>query len=143
MFTAISTVLITFSVNLLTDGFDILIIGDPSFMPCGTNPLNAEITYNPFIKQDSSYNSKVSIFSSFIDLFNKSSSMFKYFPSYFQSSSSNLFRNQSVLEINNVTLIEIISYNQYLILEHHNNSLNNLLNDLYIIIMEYKQNNSV
>jgi hypothetical protein len=143
LFTAITNIFILFICDLFVNELNLQTIKDFLFMLYGTNTLNVESTQDISIKEYYSYNNKVSIFSTFIDLFNKSSSTFKYFPSHFQSSPPYLFINQSDLIVSNITLIDTISYNQYLILEQYNSSLNNLLNDICNILLEYSQGSSI
>jgi len=87
-----------------------------------------------YIKQDLN-NNKFYIFNTFIDLFDKNHSTFKYFPSYFQNLNwlGELKYNNNN---NNINVIENVKYNQCFIREYYNNSYNNLLNDLYKIIMD-------
>jgi hypothetical protein len=131
----INMILILFCLNLLINNLR-LSGEDYLFIVLEKNIMSNEVI--SYIQQDLSYNKNVSVFNSFIDLFNKNSSRFKFFPSYFQSSPPNLFINQNNI-INNTTLLKSIGYNQYFILEHLNYSLNNLLHDLCKILLEYKQ----
>jgi hypothetical protein len=118
-------------------------------------PINFENTNFLYIKQDSG-NKGSSIFNSFIDLFNKDYSKCRYFPSYFQTFTNhtdsiliNKFVtlpciNETRMDLRNLVIAkEVVSYNQYLILEGQNNHLNALLNDLCNILLEYKQRNSL
>lgn len=118
-------------------------------------PINFENTNYLYIKQDSGNNGSF-IFNSFVDLFNKDHSKYRYFPSYFQTFTNHthsILTNKSVIlpcinetrmDLRNLVIAkEVVSYNQYLILEDQNNHLNVLLNDLCNILLEYKQRNSI
>jgi hypothetical protein len=107
------------------------------------------------MKRDLSNNS-ISLFDSFIDLFKKTPSVPRYFPSYFQpfaNLNNNILTNKTIsllcineieVDVPNLVIVkEVISYNQYLILEHHNNHLNAILKDLCKILLEYRQSNSL
>jgi hypothetical protein len=155
LFTAISMVLISFCSDILInslgkyDGENSLLKQDnicliaPETIPC------------PSMERDLDKNG-ISIFDAFIDLFNKNRPGYKYFPSYFQSFTNydgNILTNKPIIllsidettrDLPNLAIAkEVISYNQYLILEQHNNHLNALLNDLCKILLEYRQSNSL
>jgi hypothetical protein len=148
LFTAISMVLISFCSDILInslgkyDGENSLLKQDnicliaPETIPC------------PSMERDLDKNG-ISIFDTFIDLFNKNRPGYKYFPSYFQSFTNydgNILTSidETTGDLPNLAIAkEVISYNQYLILEHHNNHLNALLNDLCKILLEYRQSNSL
>jgi hypothetical protein len=156
LFTAISMVLISFCSDILINSFsqgdgensllkeeNICLIA-PETIPCLS------------MKRDLGKNG-LSIFDTFIDLFNKNHPGYRYFPSYFQPFTTN--HTDSILSNKPITLLcinetegnlrnlaiakEVISYNEYLLLEHHNNHLNAILNDLCKILLEYRQSNSL
>ena len=119
---------------------------------CAISP---EVTSCFSIKRASS-NNDLSIFDSFIDLFNKNPSGYRYFPSYFQTlvnpnSNFLIIKPITLLSTNETTVNpeylsitkEVISYNQYLLLEQHNNHLNAILNDLCKILLEYRESNNI
>lgn len=143
LFTAISTVLIFFGFDLLLGNFNPPIEEDLMFITYNKNLINNEAAYYS-VKQKISYSDKVSIFNPFVDLFHKSCSTYRYFPSHFQVVT--LIDCKDDILVNNTTSCitkEFMTYNQYLIHEYHNNLLNDLLNDLCKILLEYKQNSSV
>ena len=150
LFTAISMILISFCFDTLVGTFSQLGEKDYLLRESLICPIIPEINSCFPMKRDLS-NNDICIFDSFIDLFNKS-----YFPSYFQTFTSyngNIVTNKVItsvctdetrVDLQNLAIAkEIISYNQYLILEHHNNHLNDLLNDLCKILLEYKESNSL
>jgi hypothetical protein len=155
LFTAISMILISFCFDTLLDSFSQLQGEDSLLREGNICSMSPEVTSCLSIKRDSSKNG-LNIFNSFIDLFNKSHSSYRYFPSYFQIFMNN---NSFILSNKAITLLsidenkvdpqnlviakEVISYNQYLVLEHYNKSLNDLLNDLCKIVLEYRQSNSL
>ena len=143
VFTAISTILIFFGFNLLFDNFNLIIEEDLIFISSNNNQINNEITYL-FIESGLNNSNKTSIFNPFIDLFNKSCSTYRYFPSHFQALMLIKYKGDILID-NSTSYIgkEVMTYNQYLIQEYHNNLLNDLLNDLCKILLEYKQNTSV
>jgi len=138
LFTTISTILISFCFDTLFNSFGqsdkdsfLLKTGD-------TYTLTSEAISCFSVKQDLNNNK----FNFFIDLFQKNPSVYKYFPSYFQTFVHN--KNDIIVnEISSFIIKEVVSYNQYLILEYHNNKLNDLLDDLCKILLEYKESNSL
>lgn len=141
LFTAISTVLIFFGFDLIFGNFNLFREEDFLLIAHNNNQIGEGFTCLS-MKEELKYN-KVSIFNPFIDLFNKSHSTYRYFPSHFQVLALEGYDN---ISINNNTsfydlliIKEAISYNKYLILEQHNNYLSDVLNDLYKIILNYKQ----
>lgn len=80
------------------------------------------------------------IFAPFIDLFDKSNSSVKYFPSYFTSVQFNLPVNSYNLPVDDSNIVKTISYKQYFILEYYFNKWTSLLNDLNDIVLEYSNN---
>lgn len=88
-----------------------------------------------------------SIFNIFIDLFQKSGSKYKYFPSYFISTQFDLssisLKDHSNLFTNNINIIQTITHNQYFMLEYHNEHLNKLLNDLQNIVVDYIETTTI
>lgn len=153
LFTALSTVLISFSFDLLINGVypiekDLL---STFFNDSLVDNKAVTIIFN---KHSSDYDNKTFIFNPFIDLFHKTHSTYRYFPSYFQITKGykdykvinktleSLHLNETMVDLQNSKIArEIIDYNQYLILEYENNRLNNLLLDICRIIIEYEQNN--
>jgi hypothetical protein len=147
LFTAISTILIFFGLDLIIDNFNLLIEEDFLLIKCNNDQINNEMVYS-HMKQETGYNRKTSIFDPVIDLFSKSNSTYRYSPSYFQVFDLGKYKNSILLENNKlgchlVPIKEALTYNQYLILECHNEYLNDVLNDLYRIILDYKQDNSL
>lgn len=143
LFTLISTVLIFYGFDLLFGNFNMPIEEDFIFITSNKNQINNEAAYF-LVEQKISYNAKVSIFNPFIDLFHKSCSTYRYFPSHFQVVM--LIDYKDDMLVNNTTPYitrEFMTYNQYLIHEYHNNLLNDLLNDLCKILLEYKQNSRI
>jgi hypothetical protein len=138
LFTTINTILISLCLNLLSE--NIYLLKEVDFL------LNEY--ENPLLKNRtiscSVFNHKASIFNPFIDLFHKSHSTYKYFPSHFQvlvGYKNDLLINKNVYQIPETTSYiarEVLCYNKYLILEHHNFTLNTLINDLYEIVSDYK-----
>lgn len=155
LFTALTTVLITLSFDLLFDNFN-LIEKDIFLIAFRDNQINDKVASLISVKQDLSHNDKISIFNPFIDLFDKTHSTHKHFPSYFQIAVSNKDYimvnntivsssiNKVMVDTQNSNIIEkLINYNQYLILEQHSSCLNDLLLDICKLILEYKQYNNI
>lgn len=155
LFTALSTILISFSFDLLVNGFYPV---EKDFLSTFYNDslVNNKAVTIIFSKHGPYYEDKIFIFNPFIDLFHKTHSTYRYFPSYFQITrgykdykminktlaSSHL--NETIIDLQNSNMTrEIIDYNQYLTLENENSRLNNLLLDICRIIIEYEQNNSL
>jgi len=155
LFTAINMVLIFFCFDILINNLNQYDEENSLLKEENICLIAPEITSCLYMKRDLS-NNGLSIFDTFIDLFNKNSSRLRYFPSYFQTFtnySGNILINKPITllcisqtegDLRNFTIAkEVISYNQYLLLEHHNNHLNAILNDLYKILLEYRQSNSL
>jgi hypothetical protein len=152
LFIVVSTVLLIISLDLIIEDpglltrDDLPIISFDLFATCS----NAE--QNQIISNYSSAQS--CIFSPFIDLFHKSNSVYKYFPSYFVNGQPTLLVTPnsfseittSALKVNNLAIDEgglmaINNYNQYFLLEYRNNKYYILIYDLYNIVSEYIQAN--
>jgi hypothetical protein len=157
LFTAISVILISFCFDTFIGSFSQSFGEDYLLKKDNICPINSEVTSCVSIKRDIDTDKNgLSIFNSFIDLFNKNHSRHRYFPSLIQTSAnlnSNILSNKAITLLNTDEIIEnpqnlaiakeVISYNQYLILEHHNNHLNALLNDLCKILLEYTESNNI
>jgi hypothetical protein len=100
---------------------------------------NSNISDNNFIINTKE---KPNIFTTFIGLFNKSNTAYKYFPSYFINSKFNFPISEKDFILSDSNLGNITNYKQYFILEYHNNSYYCLVNDLYDIVSEYIKNSS-
>lgn len=142
LFTALSTILISFSFDLLIGNFNLLIEEDILLMTSDKNKMNTEIIYL-YMKQEllnNNYNNKVFIFNYFMDLFNKSHSTYRYFPSYFLNFNPNYINIDHNLDY----LREEATKNyEIFILKYKNNSLNSILNDLHVIVKDYINNNKI
>ena len=149
LFTAINTVLISFYFDIFVNNLIQWDVEDPLLIVNEVAP--------GFSIQGDLNTNRISIFNYFMNLFNKSHSKYRYFPSYFQVYvghtdyilinkviTHSYIGEDIVINIwNSVITKEVMSYNQYLILEHYNNNnLNVLLSDICKILLEYKQNNS-
>lgn len=141
IFTAISTILISFCSDTLFNSFSQL-DKDGFLLKTGdTYTLTREAVSCFSIKQDLN-NNKLSVFNFFIDLFQKNPSVYKYFPSYFQTFVH--YKNDAIVNDTSSFIVrEVVSYNQYLMLEYHNDKLNDLLKDLCKILLEYKGSNNL
>ena len=147
LFIAISTVIISLIIDTIINSFNLL--GEINFLSneYENHLINNKTTSCLVIKQEV-IKYRVSIFNPFIDLFHKSHSSYKYFPSYFQTFALIDYRN-NIMTSKNIPcsdfliIKEIISYNKYLILESQNNDLNVLFNDLCRLLLEYKQINCI
>ena len=152
LFIIVSTVLLITSLDLIINDpglltrDDLPIISFDLFATCSNTEQNQTII---------NYSGAQScIFSPFIDLFHKSNSVYKYFPSYFVNSQPTLLVTAnnfseittSALKVNNLVIDEAGSmginyYNQYFMLEYRNNKYYILIYDLYNIVSEYIQAN--
>jgi hypothetical protein len=147
LFTIITTILFSFVFDLILGNFNLL-IEDSLLTTCNNNQINNKLTYLS-VEQGTNHHDQMSVFNLFIDLFNKSYSKYKYFPSHFQVFIPRVFNNNNIVlsknasDCNLLNIKEVISYNQYLILKNNNNYLNDVLNDLYEIISDYKQDNEL
>jgi hypothetical protein len=144
LFTIITTILFSFVFDLILGNFNLL-IEDSLLTTCDYNQINNQLTYFS-AEQGTNHHDQMSVFNPFVDLFNKSYSKYNYFPSHFQVFTMVEYKNDIVLsknapDCNLLNIKEIISYNQCLILKNNNNYLNDVLNDLYEIISNYKQDN--
>jgi hypothetical protein len=134
LFTAINVILMSFCFDILVYTFSQL-GEDTLLMVENICPITPEVTPCISMKQDLSSNG-LSIFDAFIKLFNKNPSGYGYFPSYFQSFTDHTkntlpFIINTTVDTPNLDIAKQVSnYNQYLIIERHNNHLNDLLNDL-------------
>jgi hypothetical protein len=84
LFTAINMVLISFCFDMLTSSFIQSDAENSLLILENTYPITSEVIPCLSMEQDLNTN-KVFIFNSFIDLFHKNPSVYKYFPSYFQT----------------------------------------------------------
>jgi len=146
LFAAICTILIFFGYDLIFGSYSIIIEEDFSLITYNNNQTSKFYTCLP--KEQELNNNKVFIFNPFIDLFNRSHSTYRYYPSYFQilvlvEYKYNISVSENTPCYNLLIIKEVISYNKYLMLEHHNNYLSDVLNDLYKIILDYKQNDDL
>ena len=144
IFTAISTIFIVLSSDLLVNGHDSFVFAgkDFSLMPCDSNCISNRVI--PLEQELNNPSNRISIFNCFIDLFQKDNSKHKYFPSYFHSLGPQYKHNMFVLIISRDHLLvsrvaeEVMTYNKHLILESYNDTLIDLCNDLCNIVLEYK-----
>lgn len=88
---------------------------------------------------------KFCIFNIFIDIFNKNSNNYIYFPSYFVENSFNYNPECVINEPNipNIHLMELIRQEELLILDHYSNNLTNIINDIWDIVIQANINLSV